>query len=142
VTTEFKVFTGLTLSEGVFVVAIVAYNIYRHPADPVPVGTATNVVAGTPGVRFWGTVGILEDEHALEGETPITFEVPFRRADYVMATVHKKEDRPNPGTLKAKIRVDDETVGEEQTAPAGGDVMLVWQAPRAANSSKSEREEK
>jgi hypothetical protein len=68
-------------------VGAVAYDIYIHPADPPPAGTATTKIwgEGETHIRFTATtVGTLADEHNIEGETPITFEASYRRADYVV----------------------------------------------------------
>jgi hypothetical protein len=122
-------FTGLTLLIGAVVVAVVAYDIYLHPPDPAPVGTATIEVSGTSGIHFKGTVGTLREEHPIEGATPLKFETEYRRADYVVANLAKEE--PSPGTLKVAIRVGEQTVDEGQTQRRGDKVLVMWKAPRA-----------
>jgi hypothetical protein len=137
---EFKVFSGLVLLVGAIVVAGVAWDIYLHPPDPEPVGTAQIVVSGTEGVAFRGTVGTVRDEHTIEARTPLAFSVPYRRADYITTTISPVEEGGH-GTLKAEIRKSvtiegrtvERTVEEEQTEAAGGEVLLVWKAPRGNN---------
>lgn len=91
-TAEFKIFTLLVLLVGAVVVAGVAWDIYLHPPDPEPVGTAKIVVSGTEGVAFKGTVGTVRDEHAIEARTPLAFSVPYRRADYITTTISPVEE--------------------------------------------------
>jgi hypothetical protein len=137
---EFKVFSGLVLLVGAIVVAGVAWDIYLHPPDPEPVGTAKIVVSGTEGVAFRGTVGTVRDEHAIEARTPLAFSVPYRRADYITMTI-SPEGVGGQGILKAEIRKSvtikgrtvERTVEEGQTEAAGGEVLLVWKAPRGDN---------
>jgi hypothetical protein len=137
---ESKLFGGLVLLVGAMVVAGVAWDIYLHSPDPEPVGTAKIVVSGTGGVAFKGTVGTVRDEHAIEARTPLAFSVPYRRADYITTTISPVEEG-GQGTLKAEIRelvtigdrTVERTVEEGQTEAAGGEVLLVWKAPRGDN---------
>jgi hypothetical protein len=76
-TAESKLFGSLVLLVGAIVVAGVAWDIYLHPPDPDPVGTARIVVSGTEDIAFRGTVGTVRDEHEIEGRTPLTFSVPY-----------------------------------------------------------------
>jgi hypothetical protein len=139
-TAEFKLFGGLVLLVVAIVVAGVAWDIYLHPPDPEPVGTAKIVVSGTEGVAFKVTVGTVRDEHAIEARTPLAFSVPYRRADYITTTISPVEEG-GQGTLKAEIRelvtigdrTIERTVEEGQTEAAGGEVLLVWKAPRGDN---------
>ena len=134
---ESKLFGGLVLLVGAMVVAGVAWDIYLHPPDPEPVGTAKIVVSGTEGVAFKGTVGTVRDEHAIEARTPLTFSVPYRRADYITTTISPVEEGGQE-TLKVEIRelvtigdrTVERTVEEGQTEATGGEVLLVWKAPR------------
>lgn len=134
-TTESRVFGALVLLVGVVVVAVVAYDIYLHPPDPNPVGTAIIEISGTEGVRFRGTVGTESDEYTLEGRTPVTFTTPYRRADYVTADISPAEEG-GQGTLKVEIKkvvieAKDKTVEEGQTEATGGRVFLVWKPPHS-----------
>lgn len=141
-TTESRVFGALVLLVGVVVVAVVAYDIYLHPPDPNPVGTAIIEISGTEGIRFRGTVGTESDEYTLEGRTPVTFTTPYRRADYVTADISPAEEG-GQGTLKVEIRkvvvieakdkTVEKTVEEGQTEATGGRVFLVWKPPRSGS---------
>jgi hypothetical protein len=127
-TSESRVFGALVLLVGAWVVAIVAYDIYLHPADPEPVGTAIIEISGTEGIDFRGTVGTVRDEHEIEGTTPLTFTTPYRRADYVAVNISPMWQK-NQGTLKAEIKkvianAKDKTLEKEQTT--GGGVFLIW----------------
>jgi len=135
VTTESRVFGALVLLVGVVVVAVVAYDIYLHPPDPNPVGTAIIEISGTEGIRFRGTVGTEREEYTLEGRTPVTFTTPYRRADYVTADISPAEEG-GQGTLKVEIKkvvieAKDKTVEEGQTEATGGRVFLVWKPPHS-----------
>jgi hypothetical protein len=96
--TEFKIFTAITIFIGMIVVAGVALDIYLHPPDPEPVGTAIIKVSGDS--RFTGTVGTVRDQHGIKGTTPVALTVPYRKADYVMAEVN------SPETVEARIYVE------------------------------------
>lgn len=132
-TAESKLFGLLVLLVGAIVMAGVAWDIYVHPPDPEPVGTAKIVVSGTEGIAFRGTVGTVRDEHEIEGRTPLTFSVPYRRADYVTASVEPVED--GSGTLWVNIKqmrekAKDKIVQREQTR-SGREIVVVWKAPRS-----------
>lgn len=133
-TAESKMFGFLVLLVGAIVVAGVAWDIYLHPPDPDPVGTARIVVSGTEGIAFRGTVGTVRDEHEIEGRTPLKFSVPYRRADYVAASVESVEE-DGSGTLQVAIeqvreQAKDKIVQREQTG-AGREVVVVWKPPRS-----------
>ena len=118
---------ALVLFIGALVVAVIAYDIYLHPVDPNPVGTATIEISGTEGIHFQGTVGTESDEYTLEGRTPVTFKTPYRRADYVTADISPAEEEKGQGTLKVEIRkvvinAKDKTVEKGQTEATGGSV--------------------
>jgi hypothetical protein len=117
-TAEFRLFTALTFFVAISVVAIVAYDIYLHPPDPKPVGTATIEISGTG--HFQGTVGTAENTYTIEGRAPVTVKVPYRRADYVVADIEQSS-----GTVE--IRDD-----EGQTVREDSNTLLMWKAPRKA----------
>ncbi len=81
---------------------VVAYNIYLHPADPKPVGTATIKISGTDHFQGEaGTVSVTGSEmHVLEGRAPFTIEVPYRRADYVSVNVEAS------GTVEIRVECE------------------------------------
>jgi hypothetical protein len=115
-----------------------ALDIYLHPPDPDPAGTAIIEISGTEGIRFRGTVGTVGDEHTIEGRTPITFTTTYRRADYVTTTISPVEEERGQGTLKVEIRkvvseAKDKTEEEGQTEATGGQVFLVWKPPRSGS---------
>jgi hypothetical protein len=116
-TAEFKVFTALTLFVAISVVAIVAYDIYRHPHDPRIAGTATIKISGT--AHFQGDVGTVANTYTIEGKAPVTVKVPFRRADYVVADLEQAEPS---GTVE--IRDD-----KGRTVQEGSNTLLMWKAP-------------
>src|SRR3712207_1781134 len=89
--TEFWVFTLFTLFIGAIVVGFVAYDIYMHPADPEPAGTATILIGGTDGLRFSGDVGTVREPLGITATTPVTLEAPYRRADWVIASLRRKD---------------------------------------------------
>ena len=136
-TSEFKVLVALTVFIGALVVAVIAYDIYLHPFDPHPVGTAVIEISGTEGIHFRGTVGTSEagEEYTLEGSTPVTFKTPYRQADYVTADISPaEEEEGGQGTLRVDIRkvvinAKDKTVEEGQTGATGGRIFLVWKPP-------------
>jgi hypothetical protein len=135
--TEFKALVVLVLFIGALVVAVIAYDIYLHPSDPNPVGTATIEISGTAGIHFQGTVGTQSDEYTLKGRTPVTFKTPYRRADYVTADISPTEEK-GQGTLKVEIRkvvsnAKDKTVEKGQTEATGGRVFLVWKPSRSGS---------
>jgi hypothetical protein len=115
-TAEFKVFTALTFFVAISVVAIVAYDIYLHPPNPRPAGTATIKISGT--AHFQGDVGTLANTYTIEGRAPVTVKVPYRRADYVVADIEQSS-----GTVE--IRDD-----KGQTVQEGSNTLLMWKAPR------------
>jgi hypothetical protein len=128
---------ALMVFVGALVIAVVGYDIYLHPPDPSPVGTATIEISGTEGIRFRGTVGIESAEYTLEGETPVTFTTPYRRADYVTANISPVEES-GQGTLRVEIKNvapdgKEETVKEGRTEASGGRVFLVWKPPRGGS---------
>jgi hypothetical protein len=121
-------FTGLTLLVGIAVLGTVGYAIYRQPANPQPLGTATvEVTGGTSGTLFSGTLGTLYDERDIRGATPLRLEVPYRQAEYVVANLQQQ----GSGALRVRIRAQREIVDEGQTDASGDRVVLMWQAPRA-----------
>jgi hypothetical protein len=134
-TSEFKVLIALTVFIGAVVVAVIAYDIYLHPSDPHPVGTAVIEVSGAESIHFRGTVGTESEEYTLEGSTPVTFKTPYRRANCVTADISPEEEG-GQGALRVEIRkvvinAKDKTVEEGQTeaSEAGGRVFLVWKPP-------------
>jgi hypothetical protein len=117
-TAEFKVFTALTLFVAISVVAIVAYDIYMHPPDPNPVGTATIKISGT--AHFQGDVGTVANTYTIEGRAPVTVKVPYRRADYVVADIEQSS-----GTVEIRDN-------KGQTVQEGSNTLLMWKASRKA----------
>jgi hypothetical protein len=113
------VFLAVTLVGILVVVLMVGYDIYRLPADPRVVHTATVKISGTG--RFQGTLGTVSNEWAVEGRAPLTVEVPYRRIDYVSADI--RMDDGSSGT--AKIEVDCKPVAE------GTGHVVMWKVPRA-----------
>jgi len=134
--TETKVFSALVLLVGAIVIAVVAYDIYLHPPDPEPAGTARIEIRGTEGIDFRGTVGTASEanEHVIEGSTPVTFTTPYRSSDYVTADISPAKLEGGQGTLKVEIKKvikgKDKTVEAGQTEPSegplGGNVFLIW----------------
>jgi hypothetical protein len=121
---ETRMFTAAVVLIGIAIVGIVAYDIYLHPPDPEPAGTATIQILGND--RFTASVGTLGDEHSVKDRAPFTFETDYRYADYVVATINNG----GPGTLTARIQVKGETVDERQIQ-SGGRIALMWKAPRS-----------
>jgi hypothetical protein len=125
--TEFKIFTAITIFIGMIVVAGVALDIYLHPPDPEPVGTAIIKVSGDS--RFTGTVGTVRDQHGIKGTTPVALTVPYRKADYVMAEIN------SPETVEARIYVEYEEGNETKQRVvkegSGTGIVLVWKPPRS-----------
>ena len=78
-------------------------------------GTRPSKISGT--ARFRGEVGTAGDTLIIEGKAPVSVEVPFARADYVVAQIEE-----SPGTLK--IRVKDETVARSSGS------LVAWDVPR------------
>ena len=134
-----KLFTAVTLLVGIFLVGVVGLYLYQHPPNPLPAGTATIKVwgEGESVIRFSGTVGVLNDEHSIEAQTPFTFEAPYRYADYVVAAIEKDENEEDREPLKVAIRVSDEAadkgqvVDKGQVEAAGSRASVMWKAPRA-----------
>ncbi len=126
---EFKLFGALSLLVGIIVVATVAYDIYLHPADPETVGTATIEISGT--THFRGDVGTVANMHTIEGNGPATVEVPYRRADYVVADIEQ-----DSGTVEicAYLVVGRKPSGEVRaectTVEEGTGTLLMWKVPR------------
>jgi hypothetical protein len=115
---EARLFTAITVLIGVIVLAVAGYEIYRHPAEPRLLGTATIKIKGTG--QFRGEIGTYYGEtHIIEGRAPVTVELPYRQADYISANID------GPGTLKADIWVEERIVEEEGCE----DVLLFWEAP-------------
>jgi hypothetical protein len=114
---------AMSLVSVIFIVGIVGYDIYQHPADPHFVHSATIKISGTG--HFEGDVGTSFNAHTVEGrvrqEEPFTIEVPYRRSDYVSAYVRWADG--SEGTTK--IKVGCRTVAE-RTAH-----VLMWKAPRS-----------
>jgi hypothetical protein len=127
--TESKLFGALVLLVGVAVVAAVAWDLYVHPPDPDPVGTAIIKVSG--GSRFTGTVGTVRDQHGIRGTTAVALTVPYRKADYVMAEVN------GPEAVEARIYVEYEVREEGETLTrrrmvkegSGTGIVLAWKPP-------------
>jgi hypothetical protein len=113
------VFLAVTLVGILLVVLVVGYDIYRHPADPRFVHSATVVVSGTG--HFQGDVGTAFNLYTLEGSAPLSVEVPYRRADDVSADIRLDEK----ATGAVEIRVGCRTVAE------GAGHVLMWKVPRA-----------
>jgi hypothetical protein len=120
-------FTGLTLLVGLFVLGTAGYAIYLQPSNPQPLGTATVEISGNPDTLFSGTVGTLTDEHDIRGEVPITFEVPYKQADYVVTNLEQQ----GSGALRVRIKAEGETMDEGQANESGDHVVLMWKAPRS-----------
>ncbi len=120
-------FTGLTLLVGIAVLGTVGYAIYQQPTNPEPLGSATVEISGTLDTRFLGTVGTLTDERTVRGATPLSLEVPYKQADYVVANLQQQ----GAGALRVRIRARREIVDEGQTDASGDRVVLMWQVPRA-----------
>ncbi len=121
-TTETKLFTAITLIVGAVVVAAVAYDIYLHPPDPKPVATATIKVSGTSHIE--GDVGTVSTTNAhgtfaIEGRAPVTVEVPFGRADHVVADIERESGM-------VEIRVACKPVAKQEASGA----VLMWKVPR------------
>jgi hypothetical protein len=116
---------------GIIVVGTVAYDIYLHPADPEPVGTAIIKVSGD--ARFTGTVGTVRDQHGIRGTTPVALAVPYRKADYVIAQVN------SPETVEAKIYMEYQVTEKGKTETKqrvveegrGTGIVLTWKPPRS-----------
>jgi hypothetical protein len=75
-----RLFTVLTLLVGIVTVGTVGYAIYRQPANPQPLGSATVEVVGDVHTTFSGTVGTLTDERTVSGATQLSLEVPYKQA--------------------------------------------------------------
>jgi hypothetical protein len=122
-----KLFTALTLLVGVFVVGVVAYNIYLHPAAPRPVGTAIIKISGT--ALFSGEVGTLNryGTHTIKGTAPVRVEVPYGRADYVSANMERSSGAVEI-CVKPETRQKDgcKTVAKSSES----DALVMWKAPR------------
>lgn len=101
----------------VFLLGVVAYDIYLHPPGAKIVGIATVKVKGSGHFRGEVGTGRAASIFTIEGEAPAKVEVPFIRADYVAAVMEE-----SPEGLK--IRVKDRTVQE-----SSGSVVM-WKAPR------------
>jgi hypothetical protein len=125
-----RLFTVLTLLVGIFTVGTVGYAIYRQPANPQPLDSATVEVVGDVHTTFSGTVGTLTDERTVSGASQLSLEVPYKQADYVVATIEQQ----GPGKLRVRIRAQQEIVDEGQANGTGDRVALMWQAPRAENN--------
>jgi hypothetical protein len=106
----------------IVVVGIVGYDIYQTPPEPYVVYAARVVISGTG--HFQGDVGTPFNAYTVHGTvsqgSPITIEVPYRRADYVSAYVRWADGAS--GTTK--IRVACRTVAE-RTAH-----VVMWKVPR------------
>jgi hypothetical protein len=124
---ETRVLTVLTIVVGIVVVAIVGYSISQQPSPP-DLGPASIVVKGTPGTRFEGTVGTLDDQHAIEGAVPFRFETYYRQREHVLASLTLIKG----GRLEAQIRVEKRSVDSGQTESEGERVALLWKASRKA----------
>jgi hypothetical protein len=131
-TTEVMIFGAMVVMV-VVVVGVVALDIYRHPPDPKPVGTAIIKVSGD--ARFTGIVGTVRDQHGIKGTTPVALRVPYRKADYVMAEIN------SPETVEAKIYVEYQVTdnGKPETRQRlveegrGMGFALMWKAPVRGN---------
>jgi hypothetical protein len=139
VSTETKVFGAVTLLCTLFIGGIIFYDIYTHPADPAPADRATIVIGGTEGVRFSGTVGTLREPLGITATTPVTVESPYRRADWVIADLHKVDEPTNVGTLRVGIVEDEQTVEQGETNRRGGEVLVMWDDPRSGQVADEER---
>jgi hypothetical protein len=134
-----KLFTAVTLLVGICLVGVVGLYLYQQPPNPQPAGTATIKVwgEGEAVIRFSGSVGVLNDEHSIEAQTPFAFEAPYRYADYVVASIEKDEHEEDREPLKVAIRVSDEATDEGQVVDkgqveaAGSRASVMWKAPRA-----------
>jgi hypothetical protein len=142
VSTETKVFGAFVLLCTLFISGIVFYDIYTHPADPNPAGTATILIGGTSGVRFSGDVGTLREPLGITATTPVAVETPYRRADWVIANLQKEDDPTNRGTLRVKIvkykpRLNENKppkvilLEEGETRRQGGGLLVMWDVPRS-----------
>jgi hypothetical protein len=134
-TTELRLFnvliSALMLLVGIVVVGVVAYDIYLHPADPQAVGTATIKVSGTS--HFEGDVGTVSttgsNTFAIDGRAPVTVEVPFTRADHVLADIELAKPS-EAGTVE--IRAECKTVAKIPASEASSEARtsLMWKVPR------------
>jgi len=113
------VFLAVTLVGILVIVLVVGYDIYRHPPDPRFVHSATVVVSGTG--RFQGDVGTPFNMYTVEGNAPLTVQVPYRRADSVTADIRMGEG----ATGAVEIRLGCRTVAE------GAGHVIMWKVPRA-----------
>jgi len=114
---ETKVIGASLLVMMVFLLGVVAYDIYLHPPGAKIVGVAVVKIKGSG--HFRGEVGTGEvgSTFTIEGEAPAKVEVPFTRADYVAAVMEE-----SPGAMK--IRVKDRTAQESSGA------VVMWKVPR------------
>jgi hypothetical protein len=112
-----------TLFVVIVFVGVVGYAIYEAPSDPHFVYSATIEISGTG--HFQGDVGTTFNEYTIKGRvsqgSPITIEVPYRRADYVSAYARWADG--SEGTTK--IVVGCKTVAERTTH------VVMWKVPRS-----------
>jgi hypothetical protein len=125
-------FTALTLLVGAVVVGVVAYDIYVHPAAPKPVGTAVIKISGT--APFSGEVGTLNryGMHTIEGEASATVEVPYGRADYVVANMQRSSGTVEICLQREKVKRNFDVVRTCKTVEKSSesDALVMWKAPR------------
>jgi hypothetical protein len=116
---------AMSLVSVIFIVAIVAYDIYQHPADPRFVHSATIEISGKG--HFQGDVGTPFNAYTVEGNvsqgSPFTIEVPYRRSDYISAYVRWADG--SSGTTK--LQVDCRTVDESEHHAVGWKVPRNWE---------------
>ncbi|HEX2097689.1 MAG TPA: hypothetical protein VHF46_01345 [Rubrobacteraceae bacterium] len=113
-----KVFSAIVLLVGILVLVGIGYDIYRFPADPEELGTATIKIKGTS--PFQGEVGTYYGEtHTYKGKAPVTVRFPYRQSDHISVDVN------SAGTLDVEIRLKDRIVEKGQ----GRNIFLFWEAP-------------
>jgi hypothetical protein len=115
---------AVSLVTAIVFFGIVGYDIYQTPPEPFLVYAATIVISGTG--HFQGDVGTPFNEYTIHGRvsqcSPITIDVPYRRADYISAYVRWSDGAS--GTTK--IQVDCKIVAPQRTAH-----VVMWKVPRS-----------
>ncbi len=101
------------------------------PEAPAERGGRANVVvrlSGTPGTVFAGSYGNLEESTYEEGvlEEPLEFEVDVRDDGFDVVSASFVKPRPDEGSIKAEILVDDEVVTEGTTDIQYGALNVTW----------------
>jgi hypothetical protein len=109
---------------GVSIVSLVGYDIYSHPSDAKSIDAATIQVGGES--HFRGEFGTLDNLVTIEGQAPVTVEVPFSVADHVVVDMEH-----HTGTVE--IRIKGKTVEESSSG------LVMWKAPRDYQPSKDSK---